>query len=236
MGRIIYIRHGQASVFSDNYDQLSELGMNQAVQVGKFLKSEGVQIDRLFTGPLHRHHQTLNGMLEGLGSDIQPTELEGLREHQGYSILKQHMAELIEEDQQMLDLVNRPWTDFKDQIKHHIRVFEHFSLNWIEGRYDHLINDAYQSWHEFSKSAASAFQNITDLTNSGETSVVITSGGPKAIACGDALDLSSEKVMRTSWVIYNCSITEFLVSDTRTSLSSFNHISYLTDQSHRTLV
>ncbi len=236
MGKIYYIRHGQASVFSDNYDQLSELGHEQARALGRFLKQEKVNIDQLYCGPLQRHRETVAGLLDGMEISQETTEINGLKEHEGYSILKKYMPALVEEDDKIRELVNRPWTDFKEQIKHHIRVYEYFSLEWARGSYDHIISDEYQSWHTFAKAASDAYQKITSETSSGETSIVVTSGGPKAIACGKAMKLDTENILRTSWVIYNCSLSEFLVNSERTSLSSFNHITYLENKDHRTLV
>ena len=236
MGRILYIRHGQASLFSDNYDQLSPLGKKQAVAVGQFLAKENITIDALYSGPLHRHHQTIEGILEGMKSSIPYEELEGLREHQGYTILKKLLPELAQQDEQIKELVNRPWESKSDQIKHHIRIYEHFSLRWANGEFDHMINGSFQPWKIFEENASDAYANICKESASGKTTLVVTSGGPKAVACGRALDLSLEKIMHASWVIYNCSISEFLTGDNRYTLSSFNNISFLEDKSSRTLV
>ena len=236
MGKIYYIRHGQASVFSDNYDQLSELGHQQAQEVGQYLKKENVKIDRLFCGPLQRHRETVTGILKGMNASMEVQEIKGLKEHEGYSILKKHMPDLVEEDEKIRELVNRPWTDFKDQIKHHIRIYEYFSLKWAEGKYDGLISNEFQPWATFAQDAGSAFNEIGDATTSGSTSLVVTSGGPKAVACGKAMQLDTENILRTSWVIYNSSVSEFLVNDVRSTLSSFNHITFLENKDHRTLV
>jgi len=236
MGKVYFIRHGQASVFSDNYDQLSDLGHQQARKLGTFLKKERVEIDQLYCGPLRRHRETVTGILDGMGISQEVKEIDGLKEHQGYSILKKYMAELMEEDAKIRELVNRPWTDFKDQIKHHIRIYEYFSLKWAQGTYDHLISDEFQPWDAFANAASDAYDQVTSETPSGATTLVITSGGPKAIACGKAMQLDTENILRTSWVIYNCSVSEFLINSERTSLSTFNQITYLEDKEHRTLV
>lgn len=236
MGKVYFVRHGQASVFSDNYDQLSDLGHQQARELGIYLKKEGVKIDQLYCGPLRRHRETIAGILEGMDINREVKVLNGLKEHQGYSILKKYMAELMEEDAKIRELVNRPWTDFKDQIKHHLRIYEYFSLRWAQGTYEHIISDEYQPWDAFANAASKTYDDITSETPSGATTLVVTSGGPKAIACGKALRLNTENILRTSWVIFNCSISEFLVNSERASLSSFNHITYLQDKALRTLV
>ena len=54
------VRHGQASLFADNYDQLSQKGYQQATTLGHHFKEEGIYFDHAFVGPLQRHHQTLH--------------------------------------------------------------------------------------------------------------------------------------------------------------------------------
>lgn len=236
MAKIIYIRHGQASVFSDNYDKLSDLGHKQAHEVGKFLLEEGIQIDNLYVGPLQRHKETAQGIRKGMELEMNEIELEGLREHQGFSVLKRLLPQLIEQDLEIRNLVNMPWKDRSEQIKHHMRIYENFSLRWAKGEFDHMTNGEFQNWKEFESAAGETFKFITDETSPGTTSLVVTSGGPKAIACGKAMDLDIEKIIRASWVIYNCSISEFLVNEERSTLSTFNNISFLRDKSYRTLV
>ena len=41
MGQLYLVRHGQASFGADDYDQLSELGRRQAVQLGRYWAQRG---------------------------------------------------------------------------------------------------------------------------------------------------------------------------------------------------
>ena len=40
MGQVVYVRHGQASLFSDNYDQLSPLGHRQSKEIGFYFSKK----------------------------------------------------------------------------------------------------------------------------------------------------------------------------------------------------
>jgi len=69
MGAIYLLRHGQASFGSNNYDQLSPVGHQQAKVLGQALKSRGVQPDVLVSGTMQRHLETASGALSELGLD-----------------------------------------------------------------------------------------------------------------------------------------------------------------------
>ena len=59
MSTIVFLRHGQASLFSDDYDQLSDLGQQQSpansVAISVVKKSS---FDELYVGPRKRHRDT----------------------------------------------------------------------------------------------------------------------------------------------------------------------------------
>jgi len=90
---ITYIRHGQASLFSADYDNLSETGWQQAELLGNYFADQDHQIDKIFLGPLKRHRQTLEGIQKGMVAkgkalNLEPILLEGLKEHKLPEILR----------------------------------------------------------------------------------------------------------------------------------------------------
>ena len=50
MGRLYFIRHGQASMGAKNYDALSELGMTQARLLGEYFKANEIRFDQIICG------------------------------------------------------------------------------------------------------------------------------------------------------------------------------------------
>ena len=230
------MRHGQASIFSDNYDQLSEKGYLQSEFLGAFFKSNNVIFDQVFIGPLKRHKQTLDGILKIQGqNEMQPSILEGLREHQGFTILKSILRKLIEHDKAIKTLVNQKWTDQKDQIKHHIRIYENFASRWAKGEFDYMVKNQ-QNWTQFIEAVTISIEYIKSQSEKIKTTLVVTSGGPKAIAYGQALQLSPIEMMDVSWQIYNCAISEFISFERSFSLKKFNNVSFFEDMEMRTLV
>jgi broad specificity phosphatase PhoE len=59
---------------------------------------------------------------------------------------------------------------------------------------------------------------------------VFTSGGVIAATVRNALDLSPQRTLELSWTSRNASYTEFLFSNERFSLSSFNNHPHLLEQ------
>ena len=49
MSRLYLIRHGQASFLSDNYDQLSDMGKNQALELGDNFSSKDIIFDTVYS-------------------------------------------------------------------------------------------------------------------------------------------------------------------------------------------
>ena len=58
MSSLTLVRHGQASFFADEYDQLSALGETQACLLGDYWARRGHAFDEVYTGPRARQHRT----------------------------------------------------------------------------------------------------------------------------------------------------------------------------------
>ncbi len=69
MGVLLLLRHGQGSLGTDNYDQLSPLGRRQARLAGERLRAADLTIDRVLCGKLERQRDTAFEAMTGLGLD-----------------------------------------------------------------------------------------------------------------------------------------------------------------------
>ena len=58
MSVLTLVRHGQASLFADNYDELSALGREQARLLGEFWVRRQIDFDEVYCGPRARQRQT----------------------------------------------------------------------------------------------------------------------------------------------------------------------------------
>ena len=240
MAEIFYLRHGQASVLSNNYDQLSELGEKQSFLTGRHFSLKSVKFDRVYYGPLKRHKQTLDAFISGYESAGEKLNahvkiLDSLEEHQGFKVIKKVTPHLIQNDEEVRHFASLPFENRAQQIKNYFRVYEIISMKWAKEELDGLA-DPFESWQAFRKRSASALDQIKSETETGKSIAVITSGGPISMAIADTLHLSNEKAMEISWAIHNCSVTSFLKGRGRFSLSSFNATQHFEDAGMVTLV
>ena len=67
MSEVYFVRHGQASFGSDNYDQLSPKGHQQARMLGEYFATQQLQFDHILTGDMVRHRETAEGICAGMG-------------------------------------------------------------------------------------------------------------------------------------------------------------------------
>jgi phosphohistidine phosphatase SixA len=84
MGTLFLVRHGQASFGADNYDQLSPLGHEQGVRLGRYWARTGQGPQAVLTGTLQRQRQTWAAIREGLGpaaAELQAVECDCLNEY-----------------------------------------------------------------------------------------------------------------------------------------------------------
>ena len=73
MGVLLLVRHGQASLGTSDYDQLSELGYRQARSVGARLADADTSVHRVWCGALVRQRDTAREAMAELG--IPPGDL-----------------------------------------------------------------------------------------------------------------------------------------------------------------
>ena len=58
MSELLLVRHGQARLFTEDYDRLSDLGIQQAAALGQFWIAQGVRPDSVWTGTMIRQIRT----------------------------------------------------------------------------------------------------------------------------------------------------------------------------------
>ena len=78
---LFFVRHGQASFGQEEYDNLSDIGIQQSIALGKALKKEKLVFDKAIVGPHRRHMQTFEGFLEGFNGKIPYSIEQGFAEN-----------------------------------------------------------------------------------------------------------------------------------------------------------
>lgn len=241
MALLRFIRHAQASYGSDNYDQLSDLGLEQAKVLGKFLANEVAPFTHIYVGPLYRHHQTLNATLDAYrrAGRTAPavTELPELIEHKGPRVMGHVMPQLLETEPTWARWMAESEDDHELRRRYHLRLYDEVMRRWAGGDLDHL-EPPFQNWTDFRADVAKAIQQILEEnTESGAHVAAFSSGGTMSAAAGFALGMDDPvKIIDLNGRVFNTAWSTFLFSGERITLRTFNETPHFTEDRWLTLV
>lgn len=216
MAAIYLIRHGQASFGSDNYDQLSERGFQQATALGNSLRERGITFDAVFAGTMQRHAQTAQNCLTALGSELQPHALAGLNEYNHEEVFARHLPHLEDKAELARYLAKSGNPSKTFQLE-----FEKAVKRWRSADFD---TEYGETWLSFRQRCIDALQKVRSHT--GKSIAVFSSGGPIATMTGHVIGLHDEQIVELNWAIMNCSVTCLLFNQEKISLRYFNDFAH----------
>ena len=225
MGTLFLVRHAQASFLEQDYDKLSQLGKAQAILLGEYWARRNVLFDRVWVGPRVRHKETANLVKKSYGTAgvtfPEPLVLPEFDEYQAEAVLTRSLPELIEKDERIRKLHEafQASSEAAGRRASFQSLFEVVIGKWVAGG---VSLHGVETWLEFCSRVNSGIANIFSAGGHGKRVAVFTSGGPIAVAMRRALRLSSESTLGVSWMSRNSSWSEFLYSEQRFTLSSFN--------------
>lgn len=221
MSTIILIRHGQASFGKANYDELSELGQEQARLLGHSLKQRQLKVDISVCGSMQRHAQTAAGCLTTMGNKPEWQVDAGFNEYDHEEIIVKYKPEYADKAVMLADLAK----------SHHPR--RHFQLmfaaaiqRWVSGEH---ADDYTESWTEFCQRCWQSLKNFQQqLSNMGpsKTGLVFTSGGAITAIAQQLLHTPNSHVFEINWSLVNAAMTKLLYSEDELTLSSLNDYSH----------
>ena len=229
VGRLILVRHGQASAFTDDYDRLSEKGGRQARLLGEWWTERGLKISSVFFGPLKRQKGTAEIVIEELErSGIRvpgPVFIEGLKEIEADRIMA-HFDRVKAEYPEM-DRLIRAYGESNDHQERGTIFQEYFErgmLLWASGKAE---APDIESISEFRDRVLEALQTIMSSRRASGDTVVFSSAGPVTIMAGHLLGLDSIKTLELTFRLRNCSVTEFALISRGAVLQQFNCTGHL---------
>lgn len=231
MSKLLIVRHGQARIFTDDYDRLSELGFRQATCLGEYWAQRQIIPDVIYSGTLLRQQQTADAVADVLrdaGHEVPVRRIdEGVNEYPAEKIMKSLLPALRESDPEIDQIANayEHAEEYKERYRSLHQLLSIVVLRWIEGGYQ--IDHDLLSWAEFSGRVRSAFDEIMKSAGSGCTAAVFTSGGPVAISVQTVLQAPESTAAELNWRVNNGSVTRMSWSGSRVSLDAFNDTGHL---------
>ncbi|MCX4165697.1 MULTISPECIES: histidine phosphatase family protein [Paraburkholderia] len=221
MAQLLLIRHGQASFGSDDYDRLSTLGFAQAGTLGRWFSACALPVDRVVSGSMRRHRETVEGWAREL--------LEPASDVVVASTVDERFDEFDHED--VLTVYQRAIgaSDIDTTPAALQRTFLSAVTRWTSGEHD---ADYIESWRHFRERCLDGFASITDDTQPAKSIVLFTSGGVIATICQHLMNLTDEAMGRLNWSLANTSVTRVRFTRGRRSLDSLNctaHVDWARD-------
>ncbi len=215
-------------MFSDDYDQLSDLGVRQSQRIGQHWADTGVHLDHVFVGPRRRHVQTMDAALGAFqaagGIAPDPVEVPELDEYQVDEVVRTGLPALMAEYPDIAELaatVNKPGVNRMTAFQ---KLFERVTRMWV--RQEIQVDDG-ENWQAFRERVARGLDQILERFSSGQTGAAFTSGGPVSVISAAPLDLADERVLELSWMVRNGAWTEIVFGNDRLSLQAFGAIPHL---------
>jgi broad specificity phosphatase PhoE len=210
VGRVLLVRHGQASWDAEDYDVLSETGWEQSRALGDSLVARGIKVDAVVRGGMRRHRETAEAILEEvpLRGDVEVDP--GWDEFDHLSVLATLPA---------------PFEGRAPSKEEFQAWFEEATHRWTGGEHDPDYGETFGS---FSGRVDAALRRTAEREG---TTLVVTSGGP--IAWAAASLLSDDVAVRTAlWhklnpVCVNSSVTRVVSGRRGLTLVTLNEHSHL---------
>jgi broad specificity phosphatase PhoE len=205
MGEVYFVRHGQASYGTSDYDRLSDLGHVQAGWLGQHLAETIGGFDRIVSGDLRRHRETLAGIMKAL-PDSQTTEDARFNEMAYFPLEQAYIAANG----------GQPPGDQLDMAA----FFRQVLVAWEAGE----IPAPPEAYDDFKTRIINA---LTEFAAPGERVLIVSSGGPVGVALAHILSLDLHAMTDVILHTHNASYSRFMVHPERLSLIQYNVISHL---------
>ena len=225
---LFFVRHGQASFGEDDYDNLSDLGIKQSIELGKALAKQKLNFDKAIVGPLKRHIQTFDGIIEGYNANEKiPFSIEnGFAENHLMEVTQYFAPKLLQSDSKLIDLYKNYEND--NQEKKFFKMFQYIALKWANSELD-LTNTDLESYTNFRSRVKKSLNTIQNSLPESSNILVVTSGGVISALYGEATQCSPQDIQKQNFAIKNASISEFLCTTERFTLKTFN-VSFLSKE------
>jgi broad specificity phosphatase PhoE len=229
VGTLYLIRHGQASYGQADYDRLSPRGIEQALAVGRWAARQ--KLDALYAGPHRRQQETAQYANEGAGGTLPALQgLTELAEYPAFEMLQHLVPRLVAEDPRFAQLTDAPTPRLLDQ------AFQTILSKWSR---DEWRVDGVEQVTAFIDRIRTGLDRVLRSAGSGARLLCVTSAGPIGVAVGLVFGTPAERMVRTSIVIRNASITElrfrsqgFDWQPDQLSLVTFNLTAHLPEELH----
>ncbi|TFG79903.1 MAG: hypothetical protein E4H19_15990 [Chromatiales bacterium] len=194
------VRHGQAAFGTENYDQLTPLGIEQCAQLARHWSGLGRPEPLLFTGRLIRQRDSAEAFARSLGevTGHRPavSMVDDLEEYDHATLLREYAIRYREDTD--LAALNRDHRAFHLLIRQALE-------RWAAGD---LRN--FEPYGAFRDRCATALRQLMQQVGRGKTALVFGSAGSLAAAIQPILGLGDWDLLRLKLNFFNTGVTRVL--------------------------
>jgi broad specificity phosphatase PhoE len=218
MGRVLLVRHGQASFGADDYDVLSPTGWEQGRLLGAWFAAHDITPTALVRGGMRRHRETLEAMAATAGWSLDQTVVDTDWDEFDHVAIVAGWADL-------------PSDVPPDEIDRRAfqKIFEAATASWTAGEGQHA-----ETWVGFIARIRAALDRTAAAAGPGQTVVVVTSGGVIGVLAAILADPDDDdpaalarRWTRANAVMVNASVTRLLVGSTGARVLTLNEHTHL---------
>jgi broad specificity phosphatase PhoE len=209
MGMLYFVRHGQASFGTDDYDRLSPLGAQQCEALGAWFAARGQRFGTVLRGSLRRHDESLAALAAGHGALPPEQVLPALNEYDGEGLVRA-LGPVLPDD-----------VHSKEGYKRHFRLLREALAKWMAGELQPAGGPSYADWRDgIAQAMALARGSAGDV-------LVVSSGGTISTAIGHVLGVAPPVTIELNMQMRNSAVSQVLASPRGYSLVSYNHLPHL---------
>jgi len=228
--RLVLVRHAQASIESEHYDQLSPLGERQSRILGEHWARTGLAPDAVFLGPLARHRQTaeqVEDVFKHHGRTWPVAQvLPDFDEHAGMEVVEEALPLVAARDPEVAAWARAMEEEPEQRVQFYFKIFRRLTRLWSMDALPGV--SAHESWSAFRQRIAAGMARME--AGEGVVSVAFTSAGSMAAAVAHGLELSDVKTLELSWAVHNTGLSEFIERRGDLVLRTFNALPHLVDE------
>ena len=218
MMEIHFVRHGQASFGTADYDRLSAAGRRQAALLGDWWRRSGLAFDAFLAGPLRRHAETARAAAAACGTAAPPLRvIDELAEIDTERILAAEIEALLIAHPELADAYHRRHRD-ADAYRQVVARAMHRSL---------LAGESADGVGGFLATVRRGLDRVRSLCDGHRRAAVFTSGGTIAATLQIVMDLRPAVAVDIGWRILNTAVSVCAAEAGTLHLISFNNTAHL---------
>jgi len=214
MPELLLVRHAQASLGTDDYDRLSELGHRQARWLGEYFRYRGYRFDRVICGDMRRHRETADGISRGMEQPLAGAETDPRwNEFDFQALIRAWLG-------QHPDAAPPPGAP----VRSFMRVLRDAIAAWSEDRIDGALPER---WADFEDRVQGGLSAVGTEPEGSRRILVVSSGGAISMALSKVLQAPARTMLHMNLQLRNSSLSQVFLNGTRMHFAGFNHVPHL---------